>query len=126
MGGGIFTSGGEGNKYNKGHYLEYLQADSGYLKLLAEQGAIGLTLLLIFYFVLMRHGYYLFYRSRNEETRTYYIGLLVMMFTLMVAQYAQMAITQYPVVLYFYGTLVIFIKLADFDNSEQPAKSLQI
>jgi putative inorganic carbon (HCO3(-)) transporter len=121
MGGGIFTSGGEGNKYNKGHYLEYLQADSGYLKTLAEQGPIGLSLLLIFYFILMRHGFYKFFRAGNPEIRTYYIGLLVMMFTLLVAQYAQMAISQYPVVLYFYGTLVIFIKLADFDKYGQPA-----
>ena len=63
MGGGIFTSGGEGNKYNKGHYLEYLQADSGYLKTLAEQGPIGLSLLLVFYFILMRQGYYKFFRT---------------------------------------------------------------
>jgi len=126
MGGGIFTSGGEGNKYNKGHYLEYLQADSGYLKTLAEQGPIGLSLLLIFYFILMRQGYYKFFRAGNSEIRNYYIGLLVMMFTLLIAQYAQMAISQYPVVLYFYGTLVIFIKLAEFDKSGQSAQSLQI
>jgi hypothetical protein len=49
-----------------------------------------------------------------------------MMFTLLVAQYAQMAISQYPVVLYFYGTLVIFIKLADYDKSGQPVKTSQI
>jgi putative inorganic carbon (hco3(-)) transporter len=126
MGGGVFTSGGEGNKYNKGHYLEYLQADSGYLKTLAEQGPIGLTLLLVFYFILMRHGYYRFFRTGSREIRTYYIGLLVMMFTLLVGQFAQMAISQYPIVLYFYGTLVIFIKLADFDDSGQPVKTTQI
>ncbi len=126
MGGGIFTSGAEGNKYNKGHYLEYLQADSGYLKILAEQGPIGLALLLIFYFLIMRHGYYKFFRVRDPQIRTYYIGLLVMMFTLLVAQYAQMAISQYPIVLYFYGTLVILIKLADFDRSGQPVQSKQI
>jgi putative inorganic carbon (hco3(-)) transporter len=126
MGGGIFTSGGEGNKYNKGHYLEYLQADSGYLKTLAEQGAIGLAFLLIFYFIIMRQGFHHFFRARDPEIRTYYIGLLVMDFTLMVAQYAQMAISQYPVVLYFYATLVIFIKLADFDKSIQPAETTEI
>jgi hypothetical protein len=125
MGGGIFTSGGEGNKYNKGHYIEYLQADSGYLKMLAEQGPIGLALLLIFYFIIMRLGYYKFFRAKDPQIRTYYIGLLVMMFTLLVAQYAQMAISQYPVVLYFYGTLVIFIKLADFDKSGQPVQTKQ-
>jgi putative inorganic carbon (hco3(-)) transporter len=126
MGGGIFTSGGEGNKYNKGHYLEYLQADSGYLKTLAEQGAIGLAFLLIFYFIIMRQGLHRFFRVRDPEIRTYYIGLLVMVFTLMVAQYAQMAISQYPVVLYFYAILVIFIKLADFDKPIQPAETTEI
>jgi hypothetical protein len=123
MGGGIFTSGGEGNKYNAGHYIEYLQADSGYLKTLAEQGPIGLVLLLISYFVIMRLGYYRFYRSRDPEIRTYYIGLLIMMFTLLVAQYAQMAISQYPVVLYFYAILAIFIKLADFDKPEETVQT---
>jgi putative inorganic carbon (HCO3(-)) transporter len=122
MGGGIFTSGGEGNKYNAGHYLEYLQADSGYLKTLAEQGPIGLVLLLISYFIIMRFGYHRFYRARDPEIRTYYIGLLIMMFTLLVAQYAQMAISQYPIVLYFYAFLAIFIKLADFDK---PGESVQ-
>jgi putative inorganic carbon (hco3(-)) transporter len=126
IGGGIFTSGGEGNKYNKGHYLELLQADSGYLKTLAEQGAIGLALLLIFYFIMMRHGYYRFFRSADQQIRTYYIGLLVMLFTLLVAQYAQMAISQYPAVLYFYGALVILIKLADFDKPGQPVQTTQI
>jgi putative inorganic carbon (hco3(-)) transporter len=126
MGGGIFTSGGEGGKYNKGHYLEYLQADSGYLKILAEQGPVGLALQLIFYFIIMRVGYYRFYRVSDPEIRTYYIGLLVMMFSLLVAQYAQMAISQYPVVLYFYATLVIFIKLGDFDENRQPAKTIEI
>jgi putative inorganic carbon (HCO3(-)) transporter len=126
MGGGIFTSGGEGNKYNAGHYLEYLQADSGYLKTLAEQGAIGLVFLLTFYFIIMRRGFHYFFRAKDPEVRTYYIGLLVMMFTLMVAQYSQMAISQYPVVLYFYATLVIFIKLADFDIPELPAETTEI
>jgi putative inorganic carbon (hco3(-)) transporter len=116
MGGGIFTSGGEGSKYNQGHYLEFLQADSGYLKTLAEQGPVGLAFLLVFYFIIMRTGFHYFFKAKDPEIRTYYIGLLVMMFTLLVAQYAQMAISQYPVVLYFYATLVIFIKLAEFDK----------
>jgi putative inorganic carbon (HCO3(-)) transporter len=119
MGGGIFTSGEEGNKYNQGHYLEFFQADSGYLKILAEQGSIGLSLVLIFYFTIMRIGLYHFFRAADPQIRTYYIGLLVMMFTLLVAQYSQMAISQYPIALYFYAILVIFIKLAEFDKHIQ-------
>ena len=51
----------------------------------------------------MRVGFRQFFRVKDPEIRTYYIGLLVMMFTLLVAQYSQMAITQYPMVLYFYA-----------------------
>jgi putative inorganic carbon (HCO3(-)) transporter len=126
IGGGIFTSGGEGHKYNKGHYLEFLQADSGYLKTLGEQGMVGLAILLIFYFIFMRLGFHYFFRAKDPEIRTYYIGLLVMMFTLLVAQYAQMAISQYPIVLYFYATLVIFIKLIEFDKHVEPVQKTEI
>ncbi len=108
----------------EGHYLEFLQPDSGYMKTLAEQGAVGLALLLIFYFMLMRYGFYYFFRVKDPEIRNYYIALLIMMFTLIVAQYAQMAITQCPVILFFYAILVIFIKLADFDTSLIPLKQL--
>ena len=112
----------KGIKYNKGHYLEYLQADSGYMKTWPNREPIGLFLLLTFYFIVMRYGFHHFLGLRIPEIRTYYIGLLVMMFTLLVAQYSQMAISQYPVVLYFYATMVIFIKLADFDKLVQPLK----
>src|SRR5450432_3857752 len=125
IGGGIFTVGGEGTKYNEGHYLEFLQADSVYMKVVAEQGPVGLVLLLSFYFILMRVGYRSFYRVKDPEIRTYYIALLIMTFTFMVAQYAQITLSQYPMALNFYGTLVIFIKLADFDKSVQPQKTIQ-
>ena len=121
LGGGIFTCGFEGVKYNPNHYLVLFQPDGGYMKDVAEQGAVGLALLLLFYFISMRQGIRTFYRSRDPEIQNYYIALLVMLFTLMVAQYSQMAIHQYPVVYYFYGSLMLFLKLADYDkepNSE--------
>jgi putative inorganic carbon (hco3(-)) transporter len=120
LGGGIFTCGFEGPKYNKGHYLEFLQPDSGYLKVLAEQGATGLALLLFFYFVVMRRGLHYFFRVKDAEIQNYYIGLIVMMFTLMVSQYSQMAIAQTPLSTFFYATMVIFIKFADFDKQVEP------
>ena len=52
MGGGIFTCIPEGTKYNAGHYLEKFPPDSGYMKVFAEQGWIGLESCLspIFFF----------------------------------------------------------------------------
>ena len=119
LGGGVFTCGAEGPKYNPGHPLETLQPDSGYMKQLAELGPIGLALLLIFYYVIMQFGVRNFFAARDPEIATIFIAVTVFMFCLMVAQYSQMAITQYPVTLYFDGVLVILIRLADFDTPVQ-------
>ncbi len=126
LGGGIFTCGVEGPKYNAGHYLEFLQPDSGYMKTLAEQGIFGLSLLLIFYFVVMRVGYHNFFRVRDPEIRNYYIALIAMTFALLAGQYSQMVFTQNPITIFFYATMVIFIKLADFDEDTEPSKKTTI
>ncbi|HEX4852473.1 MAG TPA: O-antigen ligase family protein, partial [Puia sp.] len=114
IGGGIYTCGFEGPKYNHGHYLELLQPDSGYMKVIAEQGPLGLLMLLLFYLIAMRQGIRNFYRARQTEIQNYYIALLVMMFTMIVAQYSQMALIQYPIIFYFHATMIIFIKLTDY------------
>jgi O-antigen ligase len=118
LGGGIFTCGYEGPKYNHGHYLEMLQPDSGYMKVIAEEGAIGLAIMLIFYFICMRTGIRAFYRAKSPMLGNYYIALSVMMFTLMVGQYSQPVLVQYPVALYFYAILIVFLKLPDYDYKQ--------
>jgi putative inorganic carbon (hco3(-)) transporter len=118
MGGGIYTSGAEGPKYNPGHPLETFQPDSGYAKTLAEQGEIGLALLLLTYLIVMRQGIRNFYRARDSEIAGHYIALLVMLFSILVGQYAQMAISQYPILLYYYAFLVVFYKLIQYDSPE--------
>jgi len=123
IGGGIYTAWAEGPKYNPGHFLENFQPDSGYAKALAEIGPIGLIFLLVFYLIIMRQGIRNFYRSVDPPIQNFWIGLTVMIFTLFVAQYSQQSLTQYPMIFYFYGTLVILIKLPDYDKlptSEQP------
>ncbi len=128
LGGGVFTCGAEGPKYNPGHPLETLQPDSGYMKQLAELGPIGLAILLIFYYVILQYGIRNFFSARDPQIRNYYIGLTMMMFCLMVAQYSQMAITQYPVTLFFDAILVIFIRLSKFDTPapEPEPETIQI
>jgi O-antigen ligase len=123
IGGGIFTAWAEGPKYNPGHYLSTFQPDSGYAKTMAEMGPIGLALLLIFYFIIMRQGIKNFHRAIDPEIQTLWIALVVMLFTLFVAQISQLALTQYPIIFYFYGTLVILVKLSDFDKQPKSENS---
>ena len=118
IGGGVYTCGMEGPVYNRGHYLWLFQPDSGYMKVLAEEGPIGLALLIISYFFVLRVGLRNFYRSKDIKIQNQYIALLTMLFTLMLAQYAQVAMSQYPIALMFLCIMVVFIKLAKYENEE--------
>jgi putative inorganic carbon (HCO3(-)) transporter len=119
MGGGIFTCGMEGPKYSKGHYLEDFQPDSGYMKVFAEQGWIGLAILLLTYFLILSHSLHNFYRVTNPQIQNHSIALIAMVFTLMVGQFSQFALGPLPQVYSFFGALVIFIKMRDFDHKEK-------
>ncbi len=118
MGGGIFTAITEGPKYNPEHYLAGFPPDSGYMKVFAEQGWIGLTLLLISYFVIMQYGLNKFYKARDPEIQNQSIALLTMIFTLMVGQYSQFAMGIEPQIYFYLGTLIFFLKLPDYDKNK--------
>lgn len=116
IGGGLNTAGLVGQTYNPGHYLSMIPPDSAYMQTMMEQGPIGLALLLIFYYLILRTGIKYFYRVRDHYIRTLYVANLVAIFTMMVAQFSQQAIGQYPSVLYFYMGLALLMKLHQFDR----------
>jgi putative inorganic carbon (HCO3(-)) transporter len=121
IGGGLNTSGLVGRTYNPGHYLSMIPSDSAYMQTMMEQGPIGLILLLVYYYIIMRTGIRYFYRVKDPELKTLYIAHLVSIFTLLVAQFSQLAIGQYPSVLYFYSVLAIFLKLHTYDSTKNEA-----
>ena len=119
IGGGLNTAGLVGQTYNPGHYLSMIPPDSAYMQTMMEQGPIGLALLLIYYYIILRAGIRYFYRVKDPDIKTLYIVHLVSIFTLMVAQFSQLAIGQYPSVLYFYSALAIFLKLHTYDSTQK-------
>jgi putative inorganic carbon (HCO3(-)) transporter len=119
IGGGLNTAGLVGQTYNPGHYLSMIPPDSAYMQTMMEQGPIGLALLLIFYYIIMRTGIKYFYRVKDHYIKTLYVANLVSIFTLLVAQFSQQAIGQYPSVLYFYVGLALLMKLHQFDGKEK-------
>jgi putative inorganic carbon (HCO3(-)) transporter len=129
MGGGIFTCGVEGAAYNKGHFLWNYPPDSGYMKILAEQGWIGLFITLIFYFIVLRTGVTGYFHAVNPKIKTLYLALTICLFSLLAGQFAQIALAQYPTILFYFPALIILYKLKDYDtsnpetndNSKQPA-----
>lgn len=123
IGGGVNTSGEAGTLYNPGHTLAGVPPDSGYMKLLMELGPIGLLLNLILYFVVLRKGVYHFYRVNDPRLKALYAAFLVAVFSLMVAQFSQIAIGQYPSILFLFTALAIFLKLHRYDYSTNPKES---
>jgi cell division protein FtsW (lipid II flippase) len=93
------------------------------MQTMMEQGPIGLALMLIFYFLILRTGIKYYYRVRDPEYQTLYAAHLVSIFSLMVAQFSQMAIGQYPNVLYFYSALALLLKMHQFDSTNEDAKN---
>lgn len=115
IGGGIFTSGNIGESYNPGHYLNNFPPDSGYLQILMDQGYIGLLLVLLLYYVVLRTGIKYFYRSKTHEIKQYYLAYLIFLFSMMVAMFSQMAIPMYPSVFLIFSAFALLLKMHYFD-----------
>ncbi len=125
IGGGINTCIPEGLVYSPGHYLASFPSDSGYLKIAVEQGWIGLAIALTFYYLIMRAGIRNFYRARAPEIRMWYIALLGFIFGLLIGQFSQIVIGQYPTIFLFYGSAVIFIKLIKYESTNPKKENNQ-
>lgn len=116
MGGGLQTCGEEGRKFYPDHRLAGYPPDSGYMKIMLEQGWIGLAIHIIFYFFILHRGITGFYDCRKKEIKTLYMAFTVCFFSLIVGQYSQLGISQYPQYLFYLATLVIFYKLKEYDT----------
>lgn len=120
IGGGVNTSGIVGQMYNPGHFLSMIPPDSAYMQTMMEQGYIGLLLMLVFYYIVLRTGIKHFYRVRDDDLKTIYTAYLVTIFTLYVAQYSQLAIGQYPGIFFYLVSMVVFMRMHEFDSSKTP------
>lgn len=82
IGGGLNTSSQEGKLYNPGHALAGFPPDSGYMKILVEQGWIGFAIHLLLYFAILKRGVDCFIKANNPTIKTIYIALTVCLFHL--------------------------------------------
>lgn len=125
IGGGLNSSGNMGQFYHPGHPMSIIPPDSGFMQTMMEQGPIGLALLLLFYFAILRTGIRSYYRLRDPDLKTLHVCHFVSIFTLMVAQFSQLAIGQYPSVLYFYSVLALLIKMPQYDDNAYPSQTAE-
>ena len=117
IGGGEMTVGRSGMRYSPGHYLSgNFETDSGYLRTALETGYIGLTIQMVFYFVILYLGIDGFIRARNSKYKAILLAIVLSFFSLSVAHFTQEAMTQKPVNLIIIAGYAMIIKLRELDR----------
>ncbi|MFM1962440.1 MAG: hypothetical protein RLZZ172_1285 [Bacteroidota bacterium] len=112
FGGGLGTTSGNGIKNNPNHFLAGFETDSGYLKTATELGWVALILLLVQYYLILKIGLNTYFNTDKQEIKKLISSCLVCIFTFVVAQYAQVAVGQFPDSFLFYGAAAIILKIS--------------
>lgn len=111
VGGGLRTTGGAAFQYNPGHQLAGFPPDSGYLKTALELGWIGLILLLVSYFCILRAGFRAYFVTpEKDQLKIVLAGAASLFFSLYVAQYAQDAIGQITDIVIYYPLIGLVLR----------------
>ncbi|MEN9446652.1 MAG: hypothetical protein RL728_1164 [Bacteroidota bacterium] len=110
IGGGVYTTGGQGRDYNPEHMLAGFPPDSGYLKEALETGWIGLLVLLSLHFVILRSGIYAFFNNSNKQLKGMIVAATTALFSFVIANYGQDAFGQIPSCFLFCICIAIITK----------------
>lgn len=123
LGGGVESSGIIGSRYDPSHYLARYVIDSGYMKVAIETGVLGLLIIMACYFTVMCVGIHQYYRSKDPEFRTYIVGMVVVVYSLIVYTYVQKSINQFPAGLFLYSIFAILAKIHLIEKKTNSASS---
>lgn len=116
LGGGLGSTGVWGKRFSPNTMLANFPPDSGYVRTAVEQGWLGLLLYCLLLFVAMASSVYYYIRLHDPVIKNLYQALLVLLFSLVLANYPQEAIILLPNSVIFYLTLAALVRLKDFDK----------
>ena len=111
FGGGLGTTGMTGLDINPGHPLAGFQTDNGYLQSALEIGWLGLIIILIQFFIILKTCIRGYFNCTNENAKTIYAACICCILTFYVANLAQPAIGQLNEVLIYYPVISILLRL---------------
>jgi hypothetical protein len=116
IGGGIGTTGLLNYSKNIGHPLAGFPTDSGLLQTALEEGWIGLILICLTFFIILKQSVQSYFRTRNPEFKVIYMAITCCIFGFVFAQYTQVAIGPVPNGFLFIGLMAIIIRLNDMEK----------
>ena len=117
LGGGLGSVGEWGKKFSPWSPLANFPPDSGYIRVATEEGWFGLLLYVTFLFVVFYSGVKDYFRIRDPELKTYALGMLTVFYSLVIANFPQEAIGQYPINILFFVAIAIINKCREMDKN---------
>ena len=116
FGAGLGSVGEWGQRFSPNTMLASFPPDSGFVRVAVELGWVGYLIYCWLIFKIINIGIYYYFRVKNEQIKTIYLAITVMMFMLALASYVQEAIIQLPTSIFFYISLAILARLKDFEE----------
>jgi putative inorganic carbon (hco3(-)) transporter len=116
IGGGLATTGAIGAATNPGHFLAGFPTDSGYLRKALEIGWVGLFLIVVLYYCVVRAGIRGYFHCRNEKAKNIYAAATCCMFSFYVAEFAQDAVGQITDIVVYYPMIALILRLKEFEH----------
>ena len=116
FGGGLMTTNNIGLTMNPGHFLAGFQTDSGYLQLALETGWIGLALVCIMFFVILRKGVQCYFRGSDDQMRPIYAAAVCVLFSYYLGMFAQNTLGHLEDMAFYYPLIAIFLRYNYYEN----------
>jgi putative inorganic carbon (HCO3(-)) transporter len=118
MGGGLGATGLWGLKFSPGSYLAHFPPDSGYVRVAVENGWIGLLLLCLLMFTVLKTGINNYYLIKDPELKSYCLGFILVIFAFHIGNFPQEALVQYPSNVNFYLTIALIGVVMRIDQQQ--------
>ena len=118
LGGGLGSTGEWGQKFSPGTMLANFPPDSGYVRVAVEMGWLGLFLLCLLMFTVLRTGINNYYSIKDPELRSWCFAMVLIVFAFHIANFPQEALVQYPSNVYFYLVLALIVVTKRLDNQQ--------
>lgn len=117
LGGGLGATGVWGKRFAPGSMLANFPPDSGYVRVAVEMGWIGLFLLCLLMFIILKSGIKHYFSIRDKELQTYCLAATLMVFAFHIGNYPQEAIVQFPSNIYFYLCVALITLTKQLDGN---------
>lgn len=118
LGGGLGATGKWGLQFAPNSYLAHFPPDSGYVRVAVELGWVGLFIMLLLMYTILKTGINNYYRIKDPELKSYCLSMILIVFAYHIGNYPQEALVQYPSNILFYLAVAMLVVVMRIDNQQ--------